>query len=90
MPENSPAGICGMSVVNEKVMYGAGTNDPNLPGPGLVKTTDGGATWTHTDLKQHADNLIDVRFLTRTPAGSSAERVTPHARRTTRPRNMRS
>jgi len=62
MPENSPAGICGMSVVNEKVMYGAGTNDPNLPGPGLVKTTDGGATWTHIDLKQHADNLIDVRF----------------------------
>lgn len=51
-----------MSVVNEKVVYGAGTNDPNLPGPGLVKTTDGGATWTHTDLNQHADNLIDVYF----------------------------
>ncbi|OIM94465.1 hypothetical protein BLN97_10450 [Bradyrhizobium elkanii] len=51
-----------MSVVNEKVVYGAGTNDPNLPGPGLVKTTDGGATWTHTDLSQYADNLIDVYF----------------------------
>jgi photosystem II stability/assembly factor-like uncharacterized protein len=62
MPESSPAGICGMSVVNENVIYGAGTNDPNLPGPGLVKTTDGGATWTHTNLSQHADNLIDVRF----------------------------
>jgi hypothetical protein len=49
-------------VVNEKVIYGAGTNDPNLPGPGFVKSTDGGATWTHTDLKQHADNLIDVHF----------------------------
>lgn len=62
MPDSSPAGICGMSVVNEKVVYGAGTNDPNLPGPGLVKTTDGGGTWTHTDLSQHADNLIDVYF----------------------------
>jgi photosystem II stability/assembly factor-like uncharacterized protein len=62
MPDKSPAGICGMSVVNDKVVYGAGTNDPNLPGPGLVKTTDGGATWTHTDLSQHADNLIDVYF----------------------------
>nr|WP_264641928.1 hypothetical protein [Bradyrhizobium elkanii] len=62
VPESSPAGICGMSVVNEKVVYGAGTNDPNLPGPGLVKTTDGGATWTHTDLSQYADNLIDVYF----------------------------
>jgi len=62
MPDSSPAGICGMFVVNEKIVYGAGTNDPNLPGPGLVKTTDGGATWTHTDLSQHADNLIDVYF----------------------------
>lgn len=62
MPETSPGGICGMSVVNENVVYGAGTNDPNLLGPGLLKTIDGGATWTHTDLKQHADNLIDVHF----------------------------
>jgi photosystem II stability/assembly factor-like uncharacterized protein len=63
MPDTSPAGICGMFVVSEKIIYGAGTNDPNLPGPGLVKSTDGGATWTHVDLKQHADNLIDVHFL---------------------------
>src|ERR1044072_2744190 len=62
MPDSSPAGICGMFAVNKKSVYGAGTNDPNLPGPGLVKTTDGGATWTHTDLSQHADNLIDVYF----------------------------
>jgi len=62
MPASSPAGICGMFAVNEKVVYGAGTNDPDLPGPGLIKTTDGGATWTHTDLGQHADNLIDVYF----------------------------
>lgn len=62
MPDSSPAGICGISVINEKVVYGAGTNDPDLPGPGLVKTTDGGATWTHTSLSQHADNLIDVYF----------------------------
>jgi|HubBroStandDraft_6_1064221.scaffolds.fasta_scaffold34542_3 photosystem II stability/assembly factor-like uncharacterized protein len=62
MPDSSPAGVCGMSAVNESIVYGAGTNDPSLPGPGLVKTTDGGATWTHTDLSQHADNLIDVYF----------------------------
>jgi photosystem II stability/assembly factor-like uncharacterized protein len=62
MPDTSPAGICGMYAVNENLVYGAGTNDPNLPGPGLVKTTDGGATWTHVDLSQHADNLIDVYF----------------------------
>lgn len=62
MPENSPAGICGMFAVNENLVYGAGTNDPNLPGPGLVKTADGGNTWTHIDLSAHASNLIDVYF----------------------------
>jgi photosystem II stability/assembly factor-like uncharacterized protein len=62
MPDSSPAGICGMFAVNENIVYGAGTNDPNLPGVGLVKTKNGGATWTHTDLSQHADNLIDVYF----------------------------
>jgi photosystem II stability/assembly factor-like uncharacterized protein len=62
MPDSSPAGICGMYAVTGDLVYGAGTNDPNLPGPGLVKTTDGGATWTHVDLSQHADNLIDVYF----------------------------
>jgi len=62
MPDTSPAGICGLYAVNEKIVYAAGTNDPNLPGPGFVKTTDGGSTWTHKDLKQHADNLIDVYF----------------------------
>jgi len=62
MPDTSPTGICGMYAVNENIVYGAGTNDPNSPGPGLVKTTDGGATWTHVDLSQQADNLIDVYF----------------------------
>lgn len=62
MPQDSPAGICGMFAVSEDVVYGAGTNDPNLPGPGIVKTTDGGASWTHVDLSAQADNLIDCYF----------------------------
>lgn len=62
MPDTSPAGVCGMYAVNEKLVYGAGTNDPNLAGPGLLKTADGGLNWTHTDLSQQADNLIDVYF----------------------------
>jgi photosystem II stability/assembly factor-like uncharacterized protein len=62
MPQDAPAGVCGMFAVNEQVVYGAGTNDPDLPGPGIVKTTDGGATWTHVDMSAHADNLIDMYF----------------------------
>ena len=47
LPQDSPAGICGMFAVSEDVVYGAGTNDPDLPGPGVIKTTDGGASWAH-------------------------------------------
>lgn len=62
LPEGSPAGICGFYAVNENVAYGAGTNDPALPGPGVIKTTDGGANWQLIDMSPHADNLIDIYF----------------------------
>ena len=59
MPPGSPAGICGLYAVTESLMYGAGTNDPNLPGTGVVKTSDGGATWQFIYLSHLANNLID-------------------------------
>ena len=62
LPIGSPSGICGFHAVNEKVAYGSGTNDPGLPGPGIVKTTDGGKTWDLIDMQAHADNLIDIYF----------------------------
>jgi photosystem II stability/assembly factor-like uncharacterized protein len=62
MPQGSPAGICGMYAVTESLMYGAGTNDPNLPGTGVVKTSDSGANWQFIDLSHLADNLIDCYF----------------------------
>lgn len=62
LPKGSPAGICGFHAVNERVAYGSGTNDPGLPGPGIIKTTDGGATWKLIPMEKHADNLIDIYF----------------------------
>ena len=62
LPENTPAGICGFYAVNERVVYGSGTNDPGLPGPAVIKTTDGGASWELIDMQEHADNLIDIYF----------------------------
>jgi photosystem II stability/assembly factor-like uncharacterized protein len=62
LPKAAPAGICGFYAVNEKVAYGSGTNDPSLPGPGVIKTIDGGATWQLIDMSAHADNLIDIYF----------------------------
>jgi photosystem II stability/assembly factor-like uncharacterized protein len=62
LPKGSPAGICGFHAVSELVAYGSGTNDPGLPGPGIIKTTDGGANWTLIPMEKHADNLIDIYF----------------------------
>jgi photosystem II stability/assembly factor-like uncharacterized protein len=62
LPEGSPAGICGFHAVNERVAYGSGTNDPGLPGPGIIKTTDNGASWELIDMRKYASNLIDIYF----------------------------
>jgi photosystem II stability/assembly factor-like uncharacterized protein len=62
LPDGSPQGICGLAVVNEEVAYGAGSNDPSQLGPAILKTTNGGRTWTAIDMKDHADNLVDIHF----------------------------
>lgn len=60
---------CGLSVVNESVIYGAGTNEPgringgNVANiPGVIKSTDGGETWTGFDMSEHANLLVDIYF----------------------------
>jgi FlgD Ig-like domain len=62
LPEGTPAGICGFHAVNERVAYGSGTNDPGLPGPGIIKTIDNGASWELIDMTKYASNLIDIYF----------------------------
>ncbi|MEM7427545.1 MAG: FlgD immunoglobulin-like domain containing protein [Pseudomonadota bacterium] len=62
LPEGSPGGICGFHAVNEEVAYGSGTNDPGLPGPAIIKTTDNGASWELIPMHEHASNLIDIYF----------------------------
>jgi photosystem II stability/assembly factor-like uncharacterized protein len=61
LPPEAPPAICGLSVVNEHVAYGSGTNEPGLP-TGIVKTVDGGANWTAQAMGQHATLLVDVLF----------------------------
>jgi photosystem II stability/assembly factor-like uncharacterized protein len=61
LPAGTPLGICGISVVSPSVVYGSGTNDP-ANDPAIIKTTDGGATWTAIDMRPHAKVLIDIHF----------------------------
>lgn len=57
----SPNAICGLSVVNESVVFASGTNYPNRP-PGVIRTTDGGQNWTAIDMRPYADLLVDIYF----------------------------
>lgn len=61
LPAVSPPLICGLSVVNESVVYASGTNYPNRPCR-MIKTLDGGQTWTGWEMSAHATLLVDTFF----------------------------
>jgi photosystem II stability/assembly factor-like uncharacterized protein len=63
LPMDPPVAVCGIWAVNEDVVYAAGSNYPEQP-VRMMKTTDGGRTWTAWDMRPWADNLIDVYFPT--------------------------
>lgn len=61
LPAGAPVAICGLSVVNDRIVYCSGTNRPS-DFPRMMKTLDGGATWTAWDMSAHASILIDCYF----------------------------
>ena len=63
IPAVAPSAICGLSVVNESVIYASGTNFPDQP-PRMMKSIDGGEIWTGWDMSQHATLLVDTFFAT--------------------------
>ena len=59
LPQQIP-GICGLSAPDATTIYGSGV----FFGPAyIIKSTDGGDTWSHTDLSSLAWCLVDVHFL---------------------------
>lgn len=87
LPPEAPTRICGMSVVNEDVIFGSGTNIPRDT-PGFIKTDDGGATWTARDMSDHASILIDCYFTSETTGwivGGIADVANPPSRNNVKP-----
>jgi photosystem II stability/assembly factor-like uncharacterized protein len=58
---DKPTKICGISVVDEQVMYASGTNDPK-DDPAVLRTRDGGTTWDRIDMSAQASLLVDIHF----------------------------
>lgn len=61
LPDEAPVKACGISVVSEKVIYFSGTNEPEDHAK-VMKTADGGKTWTVIDMAEHATLLVDCYF----------------------------
>jgi photosystem II stability/assembly factor-like uncharacterized protein len=56
-----PIAVCGICSPSKNVVYGSGTQFPDQQA-GILKTTDGGATWTSISMAAHANLLIDNYF----------------------------
>ncbi len=52
--------VCGLDCVDTNIIYGVGAwNSPAY----VIKTTDGGTTWSSIDMSSYASGLVDVNFL---------------------------
>lgn len=59
LPHPHPAGICGISVVTDSVIFAYG----RFYGPAAyIKTTDKGTTWVYKDMTSQAWGIIDGHF----------------------------
>lgn len=55
----NPLAICGLDAVNDTTIYGCGA----FFGPAFViKSTDAGANWVHTDMSDYATALVEILF----------------------------
>ncbi|MGH3908762.1 MAG: YCF48-related protein [Pseudonocardiaceae bacterium] len=61
LPALAPSAVCGLSVVDESVVYASGTNYPNRPAR-MMRTIDGGTSWQTWDMSAHATLLVDTYF----------------------------
>lgn len=61
LPQPARKGICGMAVADEQTIY-AGGNWFDSTGY-LVKSTDGGATWSFIDMSAYTTSVIDMYFI---------------------------
>lgn len=62
LPEPRPYGICGLWAVDENVIYGCGRYDSSQGPPRIIKTSDGGQSWTSNDVSDLMSGVVDALF----------------------------
>lgn len=74
-----PIGICGMSVVTDRLIFGVGAYYGSAT---LIKSTNGGVTWTGKSMRPLAQTLVDVHFINEDvgfATGGTSEQLTGEA-----------
>lgn len=61
MDSLSRKGICGLAVADSNTIYGCGNYFQDSAY--IIKSIDGGNTWSFIDMKSYATHLIDITFL---------------------------
>lgn len=61
LPDDGPGRICGLIAVNDDVIFASGTNYPNETA-GVLRSTDGGRSWSLLDLGHSPALLVDIFF----------------------------
>lgn len=61
LPAEAPSAICGLFVASDSVIYAAGTNWPDRS-TGIIKSDDGGTTWSGMTMNDQAAILVDIYF----------------------------
>jgi photosystem II stability/assembly factor-like uncharacterized protein len=57
-----PGLVCGICAVSKDVVYAAGTQNPNEDNTGVMRTPDGGRSWSELPVGNLANLLIDIYF----------------------------
>jgi len=66
----SPPGICGLSAPASNTIYGTGLwASPAF----VVKSTDGGDTWSYINMSAHATALVDIHFISADTASPASD-----------------
>jgi photosystem II stability/assembly factor-like uncharacterized protein len=66
IPEESlprrPGRVCGICAASKDVVYASGTQNPDEDNTGVMRTTDGGRSWSELPIGDRANLLIDIYF----------------------------
>ncbi len=77
LPAKAKAGICGLDIVDANTIYGCGNWYENEGY--IIKSTNGGATWSLIDMSAFSSSIIDLHFINKDTGFATGKSKFPFA-----------